>query len=990
VKPARYLVDLPTQKTLSTIVSGLIQPYLKQQRYLAKIIRGQSVIRRVIHWRRYNNSYRYLYINTTLGKRLDVFRSLVRGEERYLEQFAVLHRTFYRRLRRKVDEKATFLTTNDLGALFNNLPEIRRMHVDLLTRLVNHREKGWPCIDGVGEIFLSLSRRMAKYEQFALDFQYCMDTLERLNGRQKFHDYVKDLDQSLNSEKLSLRKLLCLPLQRLKFYQRSLEALIKYTPSLSHALSTPKLAEDACQLKEALVELEKVQVACSRALEQSGRRSRLLNVLRTIQFEDPNHKRRFNLMGEESRRFVREGPMFGYLDGGKKKIDLHVFMFSDMCLITKPVRGKVEEMFSLSPDGEISFHSAEIIDGVDSEVISQKVMERAERSGKEHIPIFKLVNNSAKICHYMQSPTLAENYVWFLKFSQTLERSQLVFGRPLEVVLKEEGSEIPRILRECIGYLEEKALWSEGLFRVAPDQQKVKDLQARYDRAEQVDLQGYEVHTVAAVVKLFFRELPDSIFTFDFFDRITVSLNELDEHTVEFIEEALSTIPVANRNVLDYLMLFLIRLCNYSHINKMTPNNVAIVFGPTLLRPRCDTVETSLFIPKTNRFLEDTVLFYDKLYESLLFFEEDRGLNDRRPLISHVVEERRAAAERRPKNPHAISISMPSPRGQRGNSPRTPKDSAVLAALETMNLPSNVNEIPPAQLQEMLDQLKRAKALDANTSDTHRVIMPIISGDATLAGAAAPAEAKTFKPPARPIPPPPTATVDESKKGANHRMSLSFRKKKSDSGTPSTAFPGIRSHPPVVNAEDKSSTTGAASSVDGGGTSATSSLAVPGAASSAENKVTGSPSRPAPMTLTAGAPRRKKGSKGSRGAEDGGHKKSGGSGHRSRTGSRKEKEADSSAGQQQHRKKSGQSADEVTSSTPFPGIRHRETSEEAAATPFPGIRHRDADPAADAQLDGGPSAQEIEYATRKAGRKGTISKLLGRSKKRGNAATVFE
>jgi hypothetical protein len=54
-----------------------------------------------------------------------------------------------------------------------------------------------------------------------------------------------------------------------------------------------------------------------------------------------------------------------------------------------------------------------------------------------------------------------------------------------------------------------------------------------------------------------------------------------------------------------------------------------------------DTVETSLLIPKTNRFLEDTVLYYNQLYESLLFFEEDRGLNDRRPLISHVVSERR-------------------------------------------------------------------------------------------------------------------------------------------------------------------------------------------------------------------------------------------------------------------------------------------------------------------------------------------------------------
>jgi hypothetical protein len=47
-----------------------------------------------------------------------------------------------------------------------------------------------------------------------------------------------------------------------------------------------------------------------------------------------------------------------------------VFMFSDMCLITKPIRGKVEDLFSLAPEGEISFHTAEIVDGVDSEGVS--------------------------------------------------------------------------------------------------------------------------------------------------------------------------------------------------------------------------------------------------------------------------------------------------------------------------------------------------------------------------------------------------------------------------------------------------------------------------------------------------------------------------------------------------------------------------------------------------------------------------------------------
>ncbi len=59
-------------------------------------------------------------------------------------------------------------------------------------------------------------------------------------------------------------------------------------------------------------------------------------------------------------------------------------------------------------------------------------------------------------------------------------------------------------------------------------------------------------------------------------------------------------LPKANYDLLKYLVNFLIFISSYGSVNKMTLSNISIVFGPNLLWPREETLESILSIPRLN------------------------------------------------------------------------------------------------------------------------------------------------------------------------------------------------------------------------------------------------------------------------------------------------------------------------------------------------------------------------------------------------------
>jgi len=63
-------------------------------------------------------------------------------------------------------------------------------------------------------------------------------------------------------------------------------------------------------------------------------------------------------------------------------------------------------------------------------------------------------------------------------------------------------------------------------------------------------------------------------------------------------------IPPTNKDVLAYITKYMCQVAKHSLINKMTPGNISIVFGPTLIRTKESTLSTFADIQFVNRVIE--------------------------------------------------------------------------------------------------------------------------------------------------------------------------------------------------------------------------------------------------------------------------------------------------------------------------------------------------------------------------------------------------
>ena len=75
------------------------------------------------------------------------------------------------------------------------------------------------------------------------------------------------------------------------------------------------------------------------------------------------------------------------------------------------------------------------------------------------------------------------------------------------------------------------------------------------------DRRWVDIHTTSACLKLYFRELPTPLFTFDLYDDFisAASVSVSDELKYERIKEVVSRLPEQNQSVLTVLMQHLTR-----------------------------------------------------------------------------------------------------------------------------------------------------------------------------------------------------------------------------------------------------------------------------------------------------------------------------------------------------------------------------------------------------------------------------------------------
>lgn len=128
-----------------------------------------------------------------------------------------------------------------------------------------------------------------------------------------------------------------------------------------------------------------------------------------------------------------------------------------------------------------------------------------------------------------------------------------------------------------------------GIFRVSGSFRALEQLKAlalkKMPRAGLKIFHGHTAHTVAGLLKLYFRELDPPLLTYDLFDAwvTAVQIEDQDERR-HCLRKTLASLPLHNFQMLFKLIEYLSVVAQHHNINKMDSKNLGIIFGPSLLR----------------------------------------------------------------------------------------------------------------------------------------------------------------------------------------------------------------------------------------------------------------------------------------------------------------------------------------------------------------------------------------------------------------------
>uniref|UniRef100_A0AAY4A709 Rho GTPase activating protein 12 n=1 Tax=Denticeps clupeoides TaxID=299321 RepID=A0AAY4A709_9TELE len=266
----------------------------------------------------------------------------------------------------------------------------------------------------------------------------------------------------------------------------------------------------------------------------------------------------------------------------------------------------------------ISTHAWESDEAIEEDLPESPSEKHKEKQDKE----FREPKKNRSECSSMESSEQKKARVKLKKFlirRPTLQAvrdkgyiKDQVFGCSLSSLCQRENSTVPDFVRMCIEHVEKSGLSVDGLYRVSGNLAVIQKLRFAVNHDEKVDLEDSkweDIHVTTGALKMFFRELPEPLFTYSTFNDFVNAISESQSAS-----DLIRQLPRPNQDTMQTLFKHLRRVIEYGEVNRMTSQGVAIVFGPTLLRPETETGNIALHMVYQNQIVELILLEYESIF----------------------------------------------------------------------------------------------------------------------------------------------------------------------------------------------------------------------------------------------------------------------------------------------------------------------------------------------------------------------------------------
>uniref|UniRef100_A0A8C9RCI9 Rho GTPase activating protein 12 n=1 Tax=Scleropages formosus TaxID=113540 RepID=A0A8C9RCI9_SCLFO len=198
-----------------------------------------------------------------------------------------------------------------------------------------------------------------------------------------------------------------------------------------------------------------------------------------------------------------------------------------------------------------------------------------------------------------------------------------VFGSSLTSLCQRENTSVsfpPMCVCLCVltHTFTHPSLDVDGLYRVSGNLAVIQKLRFAVNHDEKVDLENSkweDMHVTTGALKMFFRELPEPLFTYGLFNDFVNAIKSPDfRQRVHSIKDLIKQLPKPNQDTMQALFRHLRKVIEHGEANRMNTQSVAIVFGPTLLRPEMETGNIAVHMVYQNQIVELILLEFENIF----------------------------------------------------------------------------------------------------------------------------------------------------------------------------------------------------------------------------------------------------------------------------------------------------------------------------------------------------------------------------------------